>query len=606
MSHADERGFKDTLSKPIFFLTIIQPQLTNDDMKKLSLLGLIYCLLTGMVQAQMLPQQQQQQQQTPESQFSQQTQSIQMPSLTSNMFTTSSDFFRNLQTQGMLVQPPPYDVPVDTNAYILGPGDVVNLGIWGATPLSLNLGVNPEGTLIVPTFGELRVGGMTLAKAKAYARERLGTQFKKSTVTLTLIYPKSFYVMISGRVHTAGRYIVTSFDRVDRAFLLANLPRNTSDTTAVFPDFSLRKIVLLHKDGTSENVDLLKFYMTGNLSDDPYLREGDAIVVPRENFEAGGISISGAVKMPGNYEYVAGDRVKDLLELSAGFTSLADTTNAEILSWNGRSYEKRTVNLEDSGLVDQPLPVNSHVVVPTDRSRINDFYVWIGGEVETPGIYPISRDSTKLSTVLKLAGGFTKWASLPNALVYRRTHFLLSNRSIVLDTLTYTYRASGISLEDLSYLTSEILLRPTMELVSTNFVKLFADKDENYDCTLRSGDSIYVPKTPNAVYVFGQVKYPGYVDYHEGWDFSDYIKAAGGVGDDAKTGDTKIIKAGTHMWFDKGDAAIDAGDLLFIPKVTVKPELYSWNMFKDILTVAGAAASIVTSVILVIRTSQGK
>ncbi len=573
-------------------------------MKKISLLGLIYCLFTGILQAQMLPQQQQQQ--SSESQFSQQTQSIQMPSLTNNMFTTSADFFRNLQTQGMLIQPPPYDMPVDTNTYILGPGDVLNVGIWGATPLSLNLGINPEGTLIVPTFGELRIGGMTLAGAKAYARERLGTQFKKSTVTLTLIYPRSFYVMISGIVHTPGRYIATSFDRVDRAFLLANLPRNTSDTTTVFPDFSLRRIVLLHKDGTSVNVDLLKFYMTGNLSDDPCLREGDAVIVPRENFEAGGISISGAVKMPGNYEYVPGDRIKDLLELCAGFTSLADTAHAWIISWNGKSYDERSVNLEDSANMDQPLPVNSRVVIPTDRSRINDFYVWVGGEVQTPGIYPISRDSTKLSTILNLAGGFTKWASLPNALVYRRSHFLPSKQSIVLDTLTYTYRATGVSIEELSYLTSEILLRPTMELVSTNFVKLFVDRDENYDCTLRSGDSIYVPKTPNAVYVFGQVKYPGYVNYHDGWGFSDYIKAAGGPGDDAKTGDTKIIKAGTHMWFDKGDATIDAGDLLFIPKVTVKPELYSWNMFKDILTVAGAVASIATTIVLVIRQVEGK
>jgi polysaccharide export outer membrane protein len=575
-------------------------------MKRIFLLGLIYCLFVGTLQAQMFPQQQQQQQQSPESQMSQQTQSIQMPSLTNNMFTSSSDFFRNLQNQGMLVQPPPYDMPVDTNSYILGPGDILNIGIWGATPVSLNLSVNPEGTVIVPTFGVLRVGGMTLAKAKAYARERLGTQFKKSMVTLTLIYPKSFYVMISGKVHTPGRYIVTSFDRVDRAFLLANLPRNNTDTVTVFPNFSLRRIILLHKDGTSENVDLLKFYMTGNLNDDPYLREGDAIVVPEENFQAGSISISGAVRMPGNYEYVHGDRIKDLLELSAGFTSLADTAHVRIISWNGRSYDERTVNLEDSANIDQPLPVNSRVVVPTDRSKINDYYVWVGGEVQTPGIYPISRDSTKLSTIINLAGGFTRWASLPGALVYRKTASLSSNKSIVLDTLAYTYRASGVSMEDLSYLTSEILLRPTTESVSTNFVKLFVNKDEDYDCTLRSGDSVYVPKTPNAVYVFGQVKYPGYVDYHDGWDYSDYIKAAGGAGDDAKTGDTKIIRVGTHMWYDKGDAAIDAGDMLFVPKVNVKPALYSWNMFKDILATAGSAAAVIITVITVIRTAQGR
>ena len=245
--------------------------------------------------------------------------------------------------------------------------------------------------------------------------------------------------------------------------------------------------------------------------------------------------------------------------------------------------------------------------MPTDRSKINDFYVWVGGEVQTPGIYPISRDSTKLSTIIDLAGGFTKWASLPNALIYRKTQAAYdSKQSIVLDTLSYLFRASGLSFEDLAYFSTELLMRPSTEVVSTNFMKLFIDKDENYDCTLRSGDSIYVPRSQYAVYVFGQVKYPGYIDYRDGWDYSDYIKAAGGAGDDARTGDTKIIKGGTHMWFSKGDTKIEAGDFVFVPKVTIKPDLYSWNMFKDVLSVAGAAASIVTTVVLVIRASQGK
>jgi protein involved in polysaccharide export with SLBB domain len=573
-------------------------------MKRLFFLGLLYCLASGTSSAQLLQQQQQQQTNEPQSQSN--AQSIQMPSLTGNMFTTSADFFRNLQNQSMLVQPPPYDVPVDTSTYVLGPGDIVNVGIWGATPLTLNLSLTPEGTIIVPTFGELRIGGMTLAEAKALARGQLGTQFRRSAITLTLIYPKSFYVMISGRVKTPGRYVVTSFDRVDRVFLVANLPKTSVDTTGILPDFSLRRIELLHKDGSTENVDLLKFYMTGNFTDDPYLREGDAVVVPRENFEAGSVSISGAVKMPGNYEYVPGDRIRDLLELSAGLTALADTSQAEILNWRGGSYKTQVVNLEDSSVVEKALSANSRVVVPTDRSKINDFYVWVEGEVKTPGIYPISRDSTKLSTVINLSGGFTNWASLPNASVYRKSRQLNSRQSVVVDTLSYNLKAIGVSLEDLSSFSGEVLLHPVLEFVSTNFVKLFVNKDEDYDCTLQSGDSIYVPKGPEAVYVFGQVKYLGYVAYHEGWTYSNYISAAGGVADDGRLGDTKIIKGATHVWYDKNDAKVEAGDFIYVPKVVIKPDLYTWNMFKDVLAVVGSVASIVTTVYLVLRTSEGK
>lgn len=522
------------------------------------------------------------------------------------MFTTSANFFRNLETQGFLVQPPPYDRTVDSNSYVLGPGDIVNVGIWGATPLSYNLSVTPEGSIIVPGFGVLNLSGMTLAKAKAYARKDLSRQYKNSSITLTLIYPRSFYVMVSGVVKRPGRYVVNSFDRVDRAFTLANLPSNNLDTSKVFPDFSLRRIELIHRDGKIQNVDLLKFYMTGNLSDDPCLQAGDAIVVPKEDLRAGSISISGAVKMPGNYEYVPGDNIKSLLELCAGLTGLADSNSAKVLTWNGHGYKEKTVDLRDSTVLNQPLPVNSRVIVPTDRSKINDYYVWVTGEVNVPGIYPISRDSTKLSTVIGLAGGFTKWASLANSVIYRLRQPKRYPQSILYDTLSYIYKAIGISTQQVEYLKDELLMRMNHEQVSANFVKLFADRNEKYNCTLRSGDSIYVARNRYSVYVFGQVKYPGYVNYHEGWKYKDYVIAAGGFTGAAESGKGRIIKGGTLQWYDKGDATITPGDMVFVPKVTIKTQLYGWNLFKDIVTTAGAVASIITTIVLVIRTTQGK
>lgn len=578
-----------------------QQSLTLSGMKRLFLFVFTCALSTATSLAQFPAPDQ-----TSQTTSSQQTsQSIQVPSIGSSMFTTSTDLFRNLQGQGMLIQPPPYDMPVDSNSYVLGPGDIMNVGVWGATPLSYNLSITPEGTLIVPTFGELRVGGATLAHAKEYSRKQLGEQFKKSAITLTLVYPRSFYVIVAGKVRTPGRYTVTSFDRVDRAFTLANLPRSSSDTAKVLPNFSLRRIELLHKDGKSQNVDLLKFFMTGNLADDPYLREGDAIIVPEEDFAAGSISISGAVKMPGNYEYVTGDRLKDLLELSQGLTTLADSAQARIISWNGRIYNQKTVNLDDSSAVNMPLGVNSRVVVPTDLSKVNDFYVWIGGEVQSPGIYPISRDSTRLSTAIGLAGGFTKWASLADARIFRvrRPNQLEPSK---IDTLTLISRATGITEEDLPYIALELKMRHDMEVVSTNFVETFVDKDSGQDCTLRSGDIIYVPRNSGAVYVFGQVKTPGYVDYHTGWGWTDYLKAAGGFTDGAEIDKVKIIKGGTYQWCIAGGTELDPGDFVFVPRVSIKTELYSWDLIKDIIGTVGAVASIAATVILVVRTAAGK
>jgi protein involved in polysaccharide export with SLBB domain len=575
-------------------------------MKRIFLLGLFYCLSTEILQAQALPQQQQQQQQTPSSLFQSPTsQGSQASALSStSIFTSSSEFYRNLQGQGMMT-PPPYDTPVDTNGYVLGPGDIVNVGIWGPTPISLNLSINPEGTLIIPTYGELKAGGMTIAAAKAYARKKLGEQFKKSNITLTLIYPRTFYVVVAGKVKTPARFIATAFDRVDRVFTLSNLPVNSSDTTPP-PHFSLRNIKLVHSDGSRQNVDLLKFYQTGDYSNDPLLRQGDAVIVPEENFLMGNVSISGAVKMPGTYEYVPGDRVKDLLEISQGLTTLADSSRVEVYSWNGSGYIEKTINLDDSAALELPLSVSSRIVVPTDRNRIHDYYVSISGEVGSPGIYPILQDSTKLSDVIKMAGGFTKWASLPGAAILRLRQpdaFVPPPRN---DPNSYVQRASGLTQEDLSYAAQELSMRTSREIVSTSFVKLFADKDENYDCTLRSGDSIYIPRSRFAVYVMGQVRYPGYVDYRDDWSCSDYINAAGGFADGAEKGTIKLLKHGTYQWYDPGESHIEPGDVVFVPKVSIKPELYSWNMFKDVIGLVGSVASIAATAILVIRATQGK
>ncbi len=570
-------------------------------MKTLSLLGLLYWFIAGTLYAQMLPQQQQ----AGESQTTANTQSIQMPSLTSNMFTTSADFFRNLQTQGLIVQPPPYDVPVDTNSYVVGPGDVLNVGVWGATPLSLNLSVTPEGTIIVPTFGALDIGGKTLADAKAYTRKRLAEQFRKSNITLTLIYPRSFYVMVAGAVKTPGRYVVTSFDRVDRAFLLANAPRNNADTSTAKMHFSLRKIKLVHKDGSTRNVDLLKFYENGNVSDDPYLQGGDAIVVSGEDLKLGSISISGAVKMEGTFEYVPGDKIRDLIELSQGLTSLADSENAKVISWDGKDYQERIVNLANTSSEDQPLSVNSRVVVPIDREKINDYYVTVMGEVQRPGIYPISRDSTKLSGVVNLAGGFTKDASLYDAKIFSRP-ILSTTESISIDTVSLIFRASELYQEDLPYLFQELKMRTDMQEVSTNLVRLFIEKDSTFDRYMRSGDIMYVPRNNGMVYAFGQVVSPGYVVYRSDWNYADYVNSAGGFTDGAETGNVRIIRGGTFQWFAPGETKIEPGDFVFVPRKPIRSRDYAWNFTINLLGTIGAVASIAATVILVVRTVEGR
>ncbi len=505
----------------------------------------------------------------------------------------------------MLVQPPPYDMPVDTNNYVLGPGDVVNVGIWGATPLSLNLGVNPEGTLIIPTFGELRVGGLTLADAKAYTRKELNEQFKRSNVTLTLIYPRSFYVVVAGKVVKPGRYTATSFDRVDHAFSLANYIPPAQISTTRLPDFSLRKIKLVHSNGKFENVDLLKFFNTGDVQYDPYLSEGDVIEVPEENMQLVTVSVSGAVKLSGTFEYVAGESIKDLLVLCQGLNDIADAKNSKLIWLDKNTYQEELVDLTDSNALKIQVPMDGRLVVPVDISKMHYHAVTIYGEVKTPGIYPVYRDSTKLSDVIGLAGGFTDNASLPDSRIMRPASdpYKLKLPS---DTVSLRYRAAGLYTEDIPYLEHELYMKEAYGEVSTDFVKLFVQKDKNYDPLLQDGDVILVPKNSNSVYVFGQVITPGYIAYQPDWTANDYVQAAGGFGSGAEAADMKIVKGGTFQWSEASRERVHPGDFIFVPATPIVSRFQFWDTAAGILEAVGAVASVAATVILIVRTANGK
>ena len=56
-----------------------------------------------------------------------------------------------------------FDAPVDPETYLLGPSDIVSVNLWISPPASFTLTVTPEGTLIIPTVGEVHVEGIPLA-----------------------------------------------------------------------------------------------------------------------------------------------------------------------------------------------------------------------------------------------------------------------------------------------------------------------------------------------------------------------------------------------------------------------------------------------------------
>lgn len=482
---------------------------------------------------------------------------------------------------------------VDPERYYVGPSDVIAVNVWMSPPLNYNLTVTPEGTLIVPMVGEVRVGHLTLAKAKERILAEARKKYLSAEITATLVRPRPIVVSVSGNVLNPGLYTLSAVDRANRAIDEANrltLSQTPGDLNPILGSMSMRNVVLKHRDGTQDRVDIVKYFATHEDQWNPYLREGDMVVVPRKNPLKNVFGIYGEVNAPGRYEFVSGDSLHDAIEIGQGFTPLAITDGIEFSrqSEDGTTLTQQILNADDiigNHRSDFALLPGDRIVVKARQELREDYRVSIVGEVIHPGVYPITKDHTKLSEVIRQAGGFTAFAALKAAVLNRRS---VDPGELTTERLL-SFRG-GVSAEDSSDYFLETELRLRKEIVNVDFEKLFLKNDSTQDIILRNEDYIVIPSITKTIYVFGQIVSPGHIPFVSGEDPEYYVRMAGGFTDRAREGDLKIIKNKTKQWLDPDETMIEEGDYIWVPKHPDRPFAYY-------MTVASQAASVLSVVI---------
>ncbi len=504
---------------------------------------------------------------------------------------------------------------VDPEEYIVGPLDGMSVNVWSEIPLSFNTFVTPEGTLIIPTVGEIAVAGHSLKEVKDIVVREARKKYAKDEVSATLISPRSFVVKVAGVVNRPGAYVVNSVDRVDRAIYLANIvslyrveqpnPLKSNEkekTSTYFPPAelenerqpSLRNIKLFRANGDCVEVDLIRYFATGDATYNPYLLDGDMVVVPSLNLSANAVSIQGAVHLPGRFEYHSGDSLSIMFKIANGPQAIADLGNTELVRFkpDGRSFERTIIDAREvlDGRKDIALRPNDRVFVRWLRYVREEFNVTVAGEVRQPGKYAITRDSTKLSEIIEQAGGFTPEAAIAECKIIRRSNSddpFANNPDY--ERLT-EMRLSGMDREERDYFNYEAAIK--RGLVSVDFRRLFLEGVRSADVTLRDGDFIIVPARNNTVYVFGQVAYPGHLTFVPGSHYEYYIEKAGGYSGAADKGKVSIIKAGTKKWVTPENEPVEEGDSIFVGLRPERDIAYYFSLARDVLTVATAAATI--------------
>jgi protein involved in polysaccharide export with SLBB domain len=226
--------------------------------------------------------------------------------------------------------------------------------------------------------------------------------------------------------------------------------------------------------------------------------------------------------------------------------------------------------------------------------RRGDYRVRVQGEVIFPGTYPIARNATHLADIIRAAGGFTEFASLGSAEVFRQS---VGPGEIEMERLE-SLRA-GVPPEDSAYYYLETNLRIRKEIVNADFVNLFAHGDSTQNILLQDDDVISIPSRKKTIYVFGQVVNPGHVPFLADQDVWYYVRKAGGVTERSRPEDVKVVKSKTKQWLSPKETTVEEGDYVWVPKIPERPFGYYLGIVAQSAAVVSVAVSIVLLVIQV-------
>lgn len=157
--------------------------------------------------------------------------------------------------------------------YLIGPGDIVSLGVFNEPELSIDkLPVDEAGNIQVPLIGAVQVSGLTPAKASSLIATRLGARYLRSPqVTLNVTEQAGQVVTVEGQVMKAGAYPVDHETTLLGAIALAQSPSRIAklDEIVIFRTINGQRL--------AARFDLSR--IRAGRDPDPQIMGGDVVVV---------------------------------------------------------------------------------------------------------------------------------------------------------------------------------------------------------------------------------------------------------------------------------------------------------------------------------------
>lgn len=293
---------------------------------------------------------------------------------------------------------PNLNIPTPEN-YILGPGDIINVELWGKSEVTISLTVRPDGFIKPENLGPIYVNGLSIDKARKLLKTRLSRIYQGLNSTLnqpastfaliTLGQIRSINVMIVGEVQLPGEYTLNSLSTVYTALHACGGPSN---------DGTLREVELIRDGKSRRKIDIYSFLINGIKSDDLVLRQNDVIVVKPYLSR---VLVEGEFKKTGYFELKENETLTDLMTFTGGFTNQANDDKILIERIADSGIELMEIEVSNS---DNFPIISGDIVSVMDRNDLYTNRVFIEGAINQPGRYELTPKMMLKELILKAKG----------------------------------------------------------------------------------------------------------------------------------------------------------------------------------------------------------
>jgi len=334
---------------------------------------------------------------------------------------------------------------------------------------------------------------------------------------------------------------------------------------------------------------------------DMALQNEDILFIPTksESQTERTITIHGEVQYPGIYRYADNETLEDFVLQAGGLKETASTVKVDVAR---RIYDSKATTTDsliahtysfalkdgfvvdgEQGFVLQPFDEVYVRRSPGYRTQQN---VMVQGEVNFPGAYTLSKRETRLSDIIKAAGGPNNTAYIKGARLERK--ITDEERMRMQQIVKMAQRKS----DEKDSINTMMLDLGEKYYVGIQLDKALANPGGDEDLVLREDDRIIVPEYTNTVKISGEVLYPNTVAYKKGENAKYYINKAGGFGQRAKKSHTYIVHMnGTVNQMGKGDKPTPGSEIIVRTKPkTDAAQLSQW------LAIGTSTASIATMI----------